>query len=226
MKLSAQRKRELLGEEVGATLRAEILGGNIKPGSHLSLAPLAEKMGTSITPVREALLQLSQDGWVIHEAHRGFRVAPLNREDVQDTYFIWATAEGEIARRAAIRAQDGDVYALREIDYQLRKLENHHTNIALVLNQELHAAIHTISNSSKLVWFADTALRSVPLRFTEVFQFVPGWAEINRYGHTQIVDAIEVHDGPRAETLMREHFLTTGNLLVEQLDQIGLWNNS
>lgn len=215
-----------MGEEVGATLRAEILNGEIHPGDHLSLAPLAEKMGTSITPVREALLQLSQDGWVIHEAHRGFRVAPLKREDLQDTYFIWATAEGEIARRAAVRAEDGDVYALRDIDSQLRELKNHHTSLALTLNQEFHSAVHTISDSSKLVWFADTALRSVPLRFTEVFQFVPGWAEINRYGHTEIIDAIQAHDERKAEKLMREHFLATGDLLIKQLDQIGLWNPS
>lgn len=221
-----QRKRELLGREVAGVIRDQILNGEIQSGDHLVLTPLAEMMGTSITPVREALMQLSQDGWLIHEAHRGFRVVPLKREDVQDTYFIWATAESEIARRAAQRAEASDIDSLRAIDTRLQKLENHHTTVALTLNDELHSAIHAVAASAKLAYFADTALRSVPLKFDEIFPLLPGWADINRYGHAPIIDAIDAHDEESSAALMRDHFLATGNLLISQLDKLDLWSDS
>jgi DNA-binding GntR family transcriptional regulator len=216
-------KRELLGSAVAAAVRDQIMSGEISPGDRLALAPLSAQMGMSITPVREALLLLSQDGWLIHEAHRGFRVAPIDREDVRDTYVVWATSEREMARRATTRLTDPDLRKLREVDGQLRDLRDHHTDLALALNHQLHRTIHEISHAAKLVWFANAALRAVPLRFNEAFPSVPGWADINRYGHTPIIDAMEAGDADTAGNLMYDHFIDTGDLLIHQLDELGLW---
>jgi DNA-binding GntR family transcriptional regulator len=216
-------RRELLGSAVTAAVRDQIMNGEISPGDRLALGPLSAKMGMSMTPVREALLLLSQDGWLIHEAHHGFRVAPIDRNDVRDTYLLWATAERELTCRATERLTAPDLLKLRQVDGQLRDLRDHQSDFALTLNHQFHGAIHEIANSAKLVWFANVALRSVPLRFNETFTSVPGWAKINRYGHTPIIDAMEVGDAATAGSLTFNHFIDTGDLLIHQLDELELW---
>ncbi|MEA9984191.1 MULTISPECIES: GntR family transcriptional regulator [Subtercola] len=219
-------RRELLGQAVASVIRNQILGGEIHQGERLALAPLSLKMEMSITPVREALLLLAQDGWVVHEAHRGFRVAAIRRDDVIDTYLMWATAEGEIAARAAARRETADIVRLRAIDARLNEMQDHHTGDALALNTELHVSVHQIADAPKLAWFADAAARLVPLRFADSFTSVPGWAEVNRYGHTSIIDSIEAGNIARSRVLMHDHFMLTADLLLRRLDAISFWEAS
>ncbi|MGY3567709.1 GntR family transcriptional regulator [Sinomonas sp. RB5] len=219
-----QGKRELMGQEVAAAIRELIMTGEARPGETLRLAPLAEKLEMSLTPVREALLMLAQDGWVAHQPNRGFQVMPIRRDNVVDTYFMWAVAEGELAARAAARVTPEGLSALRGLDGRLRSLEDHHTSDALGLNAELHSAVHEMADAPKLLWFADAARRLVPLRFDSSFHSVPGWAEINREGHTPIIDCIELGDQEGARQLMRHHFSSTGDLLVRWLDTLSFWS--
>ena len=62
---------------MASAIRNEILPGGVQHEEQVKIAPLAEKLKMSITPVREALLLLAQDGWVVHEPNRGFRMAPI-----------------------------------------------------------------------------------------------------------------------------------------------------
>lgn len=219
-------RRELLGQAVAAVIRDQILRGEIHQGKRLALAPLSIQMNMSITPVREALLLLAQDGWVVHEAHRGFRVAPIRRQDVIDTYLMWASAEGELSARAALKRTPQTVARLRAINARLGAMEDHHTEVALAVNSEFHEAVHDIADAPKLRWFSDAAVRLVPLRFNDSFPSVPGWADVNRYGHTSIIDAIEAGDEQDAHRLMHAHFMTTADLLLQQLDQISFWDDA
>ncbi|GAA1994829.1 GntR family transcriptional regulator [Nakamurella flavida] len=221
--MRAPAKRELLGGAVVGVVRDLILSGDVRPGERLGLTRLSELMGMSSTPVRQALFQLSQDGWLVHEPHRGFWVAPLDRADLQDTYQVWARLEGEIAVRATRRATAEQLAAIRTLNGALTELVDHRSQTALDLNEQFHSAVHAVSGAHRLVWFADVAIRSVPLRFNEAFQTVPGWAEVNRHGHTAIVDAMESGDADRAGELMQEHFVRTGELLISQLDELRLW---
>ena len=80
--------RTQLRDEAASYLRELITAGQVAPGDLLRLAPLAEQLGMSITPVRESLLLLARDGWVVQEPHRGFRVAQIRRQDVADTFLL------------------------------------------------------------------------------------------------------------------------------------------
>lgn len=226
MNFGVKPGRELLGHAVASAIRDEILTGEVQHGEQLRLAPLAEKLNLSITPVREALLLLAQDGWVVHEPNRGFRVAPIRRDNVEDTYFMWAAAEGELAARAASRVTPEGVSALREVDRQLHELEDHHSALALRLNAELHSTMHAMADAPKLLWFADSARRLVPLQFDSAFHGIPGWEQVNRLGHTAIIDRIEQGDAYGARSLMREHILTTSNLLLSWLDSLSFWQET
>lgn len=211
---------------VAQVIRARILEGSVRPGDAIRLNALAADLGVSATPVREALLMLAQDGWLVHEPHRGFVVRQLRRVDVDDVYAMWAYAEGEVTARAAARAAVGDIAEMRRVDGLIRALPDGATREALQLNDDFHDAVHAAADSPKLVWFVEAARRVAPFRVSDSFEQVPGWAQVNREQHGPIIDAIEARDADAARDAARNHLLTAGRLLVEWLDSLDFWATS
>jgi DNA-binding GntR family transcriptional regulator len=217
-------RREQLRHGVASVVRDLILSRKVKPGDILRLGPIAEELGISITPVREALLLLAQDGWLAQEPNRGFLVLSTRRSDVEDIYLMWAAAEGAQASRAAQLATPADVEALRKVDADLHNLNGQTPPRALELNGELHDTIHRIADAPKLQWFTDAARRLIPYEFWFEFHTVPGWQELNSTDHTEIIDAIEAHDPDAAGEAMRQHYIATSKLLLSWLDSIDFWD--
>lgn len=217
-------RREQLRHGVASVVRDLILSRQVRPGDVLRLGPIAEQLDVSVTPVREALLLLAQDGWLAQEPNRGFLVLPTRRSDIEDIYFMWAVAEGKLASRAAEVATTADVEALRKVDADLHNRKGQTPQRALELNSELHDTIHRIADAPKLLWFTDAAKRLVPYEFWFEFHSVPGWQELNSTDHTPIIDSIEAHDAEGAGRHMQEHYFATSKLLLEWLDSISFWD--
>lgn len=217
-------RREQFRHGVTAVIRDLILSREVRPGDILRLGPIAERLDVSVTPVREALLLLTQDGWLAQEPNRGFLVLPTRRCDVEDIYEMWAVAEGKQAARAAELATPEDVAALRKIDAELHNLENQTPERGLELNHEMHGTIARIADAPKLTWFADAARRLVPYEFWDRINTVPGWTDINTDDHTEIIDAIEAHDPATAERHMKQHYYDTSKVLLDWLDTISFWD--
>jgi GntR family transcriptional regulator, carbon starvation induced regulator len=86
-------------------LRADVLNGQLEPGSRLAMAELRQRYEIGLSPLREALSRLVGEGLVVAEGQRGFRVAPFSAADVDDLLFVWQTlVEG--ALRAAMARRD------------------------------------------------------------------------------------------------------------------------
>src|SRR3954453_11736817 len=88
---------------VGDLVEEAILEGEPKPGEPLRAEALAQRFGTSRTPIREALLQLEAHGLVEVEPNRGAVVRTFDRDDLQDLYEVRALIEPHAAARAATR---------------------------------------------------------------------------------------------------------------------------
>ncbi len=210
---------------VSAIIRSRILSGEVRPGQSIRLSTLADELGVSVTPVREALLMLTQDGWLVHEPHRGFQVRLIRRQDIDDVYRVWAFTEGEIVANAAANASLADVASLRRVDAEISELPDGATREALVLNDRFHDLLHEIGDAPKLTWFVEAARRVAPFRIADSFEQVPGWADINRTQHSPIIDGIERRDPGAARTAARLHLETAGRLLVAWLDQLDFWRD-
>ena len=98
----SQRKR--LSDEVASYIRELIMAGVLRPGQIVNIDSFAREIGVSATPVREALMVLVSEGFLLTERHRGFVVAPLDRQDIKDVFEVHASIGGELAARAASRA--------------------------------------------------------------------------------------------------------------------------
>jgi DNA-binding GntR family transcriptional regulator len=216
----AIQPRLQLKDEAATHIRELIVSGQVAPGQLLRLAPLAERIGASITPVREALLLLAQDGWVTQEPNRGFRVMTITRKDVEDAYLVQAFVSGELAARAALVIDDEHIAALRLLDEQINARTDDDPGFLEKANYELHDLIYAVADSDRLTWFVRSASRFVPRRF---WGMIPGWIEHNRSGHRPVIDALQARDSDEARRAMSSHIQGAGQLLLRHLDSIGFW---
>lgn len=219
--VTGRSSRTQLREDAAAYIRELIVSGQTTPGMRLPLAELAEQIDTSVTPVREALLLLVQDGWVIQEPNRGFRVAAIRRRDVADAYLVFSWAASELTARSAAVVGPEAIARLRELDDAMQHPDLRAEGLDR-LNLTFHTIIYDAAESLRLQWFVNAASRFVPRRF---WGMIPGWYEFNRTSHRPIVDALEAHDVELSRRLAGDHILQAGNLLLAHLDAIAYWRD-
>jgi GntR family transcriptional regulator, vanillate catabolism transcriptional regulator len=199
-------------------IREMILRGKLTPGQRLAEAPLAELLGMSRTPVRQALPVLAQEGLVSEHETRGYIVRGFSSADIFDALDIRGVLEGLAARRVAEQgASRSLVQALRQLltvgdnIFDKGQLEESDEARYAEMNGRLHELIvvearsamieRTLERNARIPFAAPQALAFDKTSLDYMFQRLT-------YAHRQhhyIVDALESGEGARAEALMREH---------------------
>jgi len=157
------RNEPSLRERVLAELRSEIVAGRVETDTIYSVPTLAQRMGVSTTPVREALLELSRAGLLAPMRNRGFRVVEPTLDDLNDLFDVRETLEVEVAVRLA-KAGNKNVAALRpladaianavergDVDAYLgRDREFHHEFVSLLGNKLMTELIMNLRDNMRL----------------------------------------------------------------------------
>lgn len=217
-----KRKRAQLSDEVASYIRDLIMSGQVREGEFLRLERIAEELGVSATPVREAMLSLRGDGFVTLEARRGFQVAPLGRQDVLDVFSVQADVAAELAGRAAGRADATVVEQLTALQDGLEAAATRGDSDAMEeLNYQFHRTIYLCADSSKLIWVLGSLVRYAPRRF---YASIHGWQGASVAEHRTIIDALRRGDAEMARETMHRHVSHAGELLVTHLESQGLWD--
>lgn len=212
--------RRQLRDYVMEHLKRSIISGEFALGASIPLADVATELDVSLTPVREALLLLMQDGWVVQEPNRGFRVAPITRQDVADTYLVNTFVMGELAARAATRITDDGIRELREIDAKIKEAAEVAPTQIEGLNLHLHATINRTARSRRLGRLALTLARLDPRPF---WAEMSDWIEHSRAGHGPIIAALERGDVEDTRRLMVAHVLASRDILLRDMESRGFW---
>ncbi len=162
--------RSLLRDDVYRRLRDAIVDGTFEPGEQLRDLELAAWLGVSRTPVREALLRLSQCGLVLAQPGRSTVVSPLDVREVRDARDVVA-AMHEVAVREAVPAlTDTDVTAMRHANRRFATaVETGDVESALRADDELHGVLVAICGNRALATvleqFTPMLRRAERLRF-------------------------------------------------------------
>ena len=205
-------------------LRALILTGEYGPDERLIEEQLAERLGVSRTPVRQALTMLEAEGLVEITPNRGATVCSFSIEDVWDIYDLRAVLEGHAARRAAGRIEKNELERLRELAGEMEGLpgrfDDHEEEIrALVaLNQGFHGTIVEASRNRRLERLINRTVE-IPLMFKAFFWYTPHERTISNHYHRQILEALEQGDSDRAEIIMREHVFEGRDFVIGALKE-------
>src|SRR5690349_322350 len=185
-------------------LRAQIVDGSLAPGERLRLRTLAEALGLSEMPVREALRMLSRDGLVEFSDHRGATVTAIPIEDVSATISARMWLEILAVREAVPLHDDASLAAVRTA---LAKGAKATSGAAFsVANRELHEAIEApapaalrgmITEAWDRVW--------VVRRAASLFLLLPDQVARAHEEHVELVEAVEAGDAKAAGRIMERH---------------------
>jgi DNA-binding GntR family transcriptional regulator len=205
--LRYRTKAELIYEH----LRSEILAGRPAPGSRLVVDQIAEHLGVSKVPVREAITRLTGEGWLEVRPHAGPVLPVITPAEIRETALIRGALEST-AIRAAAEHHDASTHAalVGLIDRMDRAVEEFPR-----LNLELHSAVIAPAPYPRMKSMA-VSLMERALRY-QIVHRVPGYLDQAQIEHRQIVEALTAGDTERAGELTKQHILTAAERLAASI---------
>lgn len=206
-------------------LRRMILDGDYGPKERLIEEQLAERLGVSRTPIRQALTMLEAEGLVEIQPNKGAMVCSFGVDEVWDIYDLRAVLEGHAARRAAERIDERGMARLRELADEMESLaargfdeREEEIRLLVALNNEFHGTIVASSKNNRLERMIRRTIE-LPLVFKAFFWYGPQERMVSNHYHRQILGALEAGDGERAEIIMREHVYEGRDFVIHALEK-------
>lgn len=201
-------------------IKRRIFAGQYQPGERLLELQLVDDLGVSRTPIRLAFEELAKDGLLERLPTRGFRVKSFNAQDLSDAIEVRGTLEGMSARLAAEKGMDSQsmqvLYSCLDEGRELLAQPQDAGNVLdarkwMVINAKFHSTLIQAAGSkpledainfiSKFPMAAATALSVQGVAPQLEYEFIAR-AHLD---HCDLVAAIELREGARAESIMREH---------------------
>ena len=219
MKLDTSfKERKSLGQDVFEYLKDAIIDQTIEPGSRLVESKLADMLGISRTPLREALHKLEREDWIEQIPSGGFQVVTLTREEIEQTFGIRSVLEAYAARLAAENCKDRDLIPLEKKmkEYQKCLDLNKDRDKLQIINTQFHDLLYALSNSPKLIKMINQ-LRAQIARFRQIILKQDGYAQKSNDDHVKMLEAIKARDGGKVEQLVRDHITKGKNVVLAQL---------
>ncbi|MBR2528621.1 MAG: GntR family transcriptional regulator [Blautia sp.] len=190
--------------KISAILRKAIYSGEYKGGDELSLTDIADKLGVSRTPVREAFQLLESEGLITLRMNKGAIVNTIDRKFVQDIFEMRVLLESEAARRAAENGMNTD-----EMIRRLTDLQEHLDDLDIpeyeALNQDIHQAIWRAADNHQLTGYLLELWNGPSVGRGE--NAAAHHYKASTLEHMAILEAIRDRQSKKAEEAMRRHIL-------------------
>ncbi len=204
---------EAASARVAAVLRAEILDGRLSPGTRIRQEEVADRLGSSRLPVREALRMLDAEGLVVIEPNRGARIPVLDRDEVEVLYRMRERLEPLALIESMPRLSVADVERILELQTRIESVDD--IRDFLVLDREFHLATYSacpvdhLQESVARLWNATQHYR-------RAFMTLAGQERrwVVNAEHALLVDAIRRADPTDAERYLVGHIRRTRRELV------------
>ncbi len=211
-----------LRDLVFEALREAILSGELKPGERMMEVQLAEEMGVSRTPVREAIRKLELEGLVVMIPRKGAYVAGLSLKEAADVFEVRASLEGLAAALTAERITDDEIDAMEKILEEISSaVENSDVETVIKKDAEFHNVLFSATRNAQLAQIISNLKEKID-RFRIQSFSNPSRIMSILEEHRKIVDAIKDRDSDRAEQLTKEHIekveINVMNILRKQID--------
>ncbi len=212
--MSSSERSLTSADRIYASIRRAIIVGHHSPGARLNLDELAEQYGTSVTPVREALQMLSQEGLVTAKPHAGFYVTQITLKQLRDMLELREILEVASVERAARRITDEQLDELEHVHAGYTGDDETSYERYVNENRCFHYLIAQASGNQEL---AET-LRGLHDRLARFFVFVHTGEEVERR-HRRLIEALRERDAEMAQRVMREEVNETQRITLEQVIQ-------
>jgi DNA-binding GntR family transcriptional regulator len=208
-----------LREVIFNTIREAIIMGELKPGERLMEIHLAEKMGVSRTPVREAIRKLELEGLVTMIPRKGAHVAQLSAKDIMDVLEVRATLDGLASALSAERIRDNE---LKDLDNTRKQFATYAGKGNLVgsikKDVEFHDVIYRSSRNERLIQIVNN-LREQVQRFRVIYmKDYSSYADLIKE-HSEIYEAIATRDIERARKAAQAHIINQEAAIIKAINR-------
>lgn len=204
-----------LRELVFEALREAIGNGTLAPGERMMEVQLAEELGVSRTPVREAIRRLELEGYLVMVPRKGAYVASMTNKDVADVFEIRTVLEGLAAELAAERITENELEELeRKLHYVARRIEEGDLDRLVEADTEFHDVLYRASRNHRLTQIIGQ-LREQIQRFRTASLAVPGRLQETLEEHKKIVEAVAERNGVVARRLAETHIENAENWMLQ-----------
>lgn len=208
--------RDTLHLKVCNVIREAIIRGDFKPGERLKQSDLADKMGVSRMPVREAFRKLESEGLILLEPHKGAVVKSISIEDIQEIYALRSELEKMAVLQSVNLLTEEDI---EQLSFLVSEMENAKDADAFVqYNIDFHRLLVKRCKWERLNSFIGTLWNGLPQQTPHL---LTGQIETSNTEHRKILEAVINKDNETAANLVSEHIYRTGEKLIESLRNEG-----
>lgn len=217
-----QRPRTLVHRTIAASaadeIRKLIFDGELKDGQPIRQDSLAERLGISRTPIREALVQLETEGLVRSEPHKGSVVAGLSLQDIEETFDLRGLLEPELLKASAPRLTEADYATLDGIlkDYSV-ELRTNNVSRWGQLNTALHATLYSRAQRPQTQAIVSRLLNTSD-RYTRLQLLMMKGLKRAEIEHAEIVDHCRKKRAAKAAAALKQHIEHVKSELVRYVE--------
>lgn len=205
--------RELVLEE----MREAILNGVLQPRERLMEIQLAEELGVSRTPIREALRKLELEGFIVMIPRKGAYVADFSLRDLEDIFEVRKVLEGLAAELCTERATDEEIAEMKRLlRLKEESIANNDMKLLLEVDTKFHELLYQGSRNDHLKDIISN-LREQIDRFRSASLQYPGRMKRSLEEHHAILNAIAARDGETANRLAKEHIENVEMILLQRM---------
>jgi DNA-binding GntR family transcriptional regulator len=217
--------------EAYRTIRRSIVDGVLKPGERLVEERLAQHLGVSRTPIREALAMLEVEGLVKSIPKKGTIVRTFTREEIRELYELRIVLEGYAARQAAESITREELDQMRKLYDEMEavirsdwRLDDQVDRVRFLTskNNQFHHVIMRASRNSRLEAIL-TQIVELPLIFRAFFWYTKEQLSQSNHHHDLLIEALETQDPERAEQIMGVHIAGACDLLLNEVNAQPDW---
>ncbi|MBS1885596.1 MAG: GntR family transcriptional regulator [Actinobacteria bacterium] len=226
IKLDARmRGRKITADYVADALREAIQSGSLPDGAVLKQAAIAERLGVSRVPVREAMRHLMAEGLIQSRAHHVAIVRSLSLSRIAEVYDYRALVEGHMTERAVAKLTEADVNRLGAKNEEMKSAASHST--WLRLNNEFHAIIlEAAGDETGLELVEQLRLRSERyVRMWSGGKGVQNREDVNAE-HAEVISLIAAGKAKKARQAIEKHIRHTGERVVASGTDFGRANGA
>jgi len=206
-------------EGVVEDLREAIIRGDVLPGARIRELEIAERLGVSRTPVREAFLVLAVEGLLTLQPGRGARVREYESDEVTLVHEVRSLVEGRVTRFASDRISNQQLGILEASCDRLEALSCEEIRACDEENTVFHNMLFAIVGSDRLTHVGRNLLE-VPLPYKQNYWGDPEQKRCSEVAHRKILEALRLRDADAAEAAMRAHVLETGYYITSSMGKV------
>lgn len=193
----------MLRTQVYEYLRKELSEGDLKPGTFVRMNQIMKKLNVSRTPLRDALLQLQNEGFVTFLPQRGIRINELTRKDIENMYEMLGALDSRILLAVFDSVGAGEIDKMKQINHEMGKnLDEQHFSRYWNLNTAFHGVYLNLSSNTLI-------LNQINILRQRLFEFgKKDWSlrrkRVIYEEHKILIGIIEKGDARAAADFMRD----------------------